>query len=161
MNGNPTQPLNEDEFLDILEYGVPASWRREFTVQGFDPVDHGLKKFVDFCTRLESCEPSEGEAKGEKPSKAKTAGKRKAEVSTMPTSSAGKKKKFYCEMHGRNNTHDTDNCFELNRRKKRAKLESSRSGKDKVSCKDLNAFVKAKVTAALNKAKKKQKKEKE
>eukprot|EP00957_Ditylum_brightwellii_P098658 7515625-Ditylum_brightwellii.AAC.1 len=31
MNGTPTQPLNEDELLDILEYGVPASWCREFT----------------------------------------------------------------------------------------------------------------------------------
>eukprot|EP00957_Ditylum_brightwellii_P045830 3477155-Ditylum_brightwellii.AAC.1 len=30
-NGNPTQPLDEDELLDILEYGVPASWRMEFT----------------------------------------------------------------------------------------------------------------------------------
>eukprot|EP00957_Ditylum_brightwellii_P175440 13355955-Ditylum_brightwellii.AAC.1 len=63
-------------------------------------------------------------------------------------------------MHGRNNTHDMDDCFELNRRKKHAKSELSRSGKDKVSYKDLNAFVNAKVTAALNKAKKKQKKEK-
>eukprot|EP00957_Ditylum_brightwellii_P080031 6086132-Ditylum_brightwellii.AAC.1 len=64
-------------------------------------------------------------------------------------------------MHGRTNTHDTNDCFELNRRKKHAKSESSRNGKDKVSYKDLNAFVNAKVTAALNKAKKKQKKEKE
>eukprot|EP00957_Ditylum_brightwellii_P079722 6061182-Ditylum_brightwellii.AAC.1 len=31
MNGNPTQPFNEDELLDILEHRVPASWRREFT----------------------------------------------------------------------------------------------------------------------------------
>eukprot|EP00957_Ditylum_brightwellii_P052672 3993071-Ditylum_brightwellii.AAC.1 len=30
-NGNPTQPLDKDKLLDILEYGVPASWRREFT----------------------------------------------------------------------------------------------------------------------------------
>eukprot|EP00957_Ditylum_brightwellii_P160038 12182381-Ditylum_brightwellii.AAC.1 len=42
-NGNPTQPLDADELLDILEYEVPASWRREFTVQGFDPVDQGLQ----------------------------------------------------------------------------------------------------------------------
>eukprot|EP00957_Ditylum_brightwellii_P173779 13230117-Ditylum_brightwellii.AAC.1 len=60
--------------MDILEYGVPASWRREFTIQGFDPVDQGLKKVVDFCTRLELCEPSKGKAKGEKPSKSKTRG---------------------------------------------------------------------------------------
>eukprot|EP00957_Ditylum_brightwellii_P190328 14488042-Ditylum_brightwellii.AAC.1 len=58
-NRNPTQPLDTDELLDILEFGVPASWHREFTVQGFDPVDQGLHKFVEFCTRLESCEPSE------------------------------------------------------------------------------------------------------
>eukprot|EP00957_Ditylum_brightwellii_P167792 12773070-Ditylum_brightwellii.AAC.1 len=42
-NGNPTQPLNADELLDILEYRVPAKWHRDFTVQGFDPVDQGLR----------------------------------------------------------------------------------------------------------------------
>eukprot|EP00957_Ditylum_brightwellii_P112943 8612177-Ditylum_brightwellii.AAC.1 len=74
--------------MDILEYGVFPSWRREFTVQGFDPVDQGLRKFVEFCTRLELCEPGKGELKGEKPTISKTAGKQKAKVSTTPTSSA-------------------------------------------------------------------------
>eukprot|EP00957_Ditylum_brightwellii_P098115 7475135-Ditylum_brightwellii.AAC.1 len=47
---------------------------------------------------------------------------------------------------------------------KRAKPNTSRAKADKVSYKDLNAFVNAKVTAAFNKAKKnlkKQRKEKE
>eukprot|EP00957_Ditylum_brightwellii_P128786 9824234-Ditylum_brightwellii.AAC.1 len=88
-----------DELLDILEYGVPASWHREFTVQGFDPVTQGLQKFVEFCTRLELCEPSKGKDKGKTPSKLKTAEKGKAEVLTTPTFSAGKNK-FYCKMHG-------------------------------------------------------------
>eukprot|EP00957_Ditylum_brightwellii_P100868 7687748-Ditylum_brightwellii.AAC.1 len=79
MNGNPTQPLDVDELMDILEYRVPASWCRKFMVQGFDLVDQGLQNFVQFCTRLELCEPSKGKPKGEKPSKSKTAGKRKAE----------------------------------------------------------------------------------
>eukprot|EP00957_Ditylum_brightwellii_P069435 5271915-Ditylum_brightwellii.AAC.1 len=36
----------------------------------------------------------------------------------MPTASpAGLK--FYCEMHGPNRTHNTKDCFELNRRAKR------------------------------------------
>eukprot|EP00957_Ditylum_brightwellii_P068246 5180661-Ditylum_brightwellii.AAC.1 len=43
QNGNPTQPLNANKLMDILEFGVPASWHREFTVQGFDPVDQGLR----------------------------------------------------------------------------------------------------------------------
>eukprot|EP00957_Ditylum_brightwellii_P131755 10047601-Ditylum_brightwellii.AAC.1 len=63
------QPLDKDELLDILELGVPASWRREFTVQGFDPVNQGLRKFVKFCTHLESCEPSKDKPKVEKPEK--------------------------------------------------------------------------------------------
>eukprot|EP00957_Ditylum_brightwellii_P180699 13765422-Ditylum_brightwellii.AAC.1 len=64
-------------------------------------------------------------------------------------------------MHGWNNTHETDDCFELNQRKKHGKLNMSQSGKDKVSYKDLNAFVNAKVMAALNKAKKKHKERKD
>ena len=63
------QPRDKDELLDILEFGVLASWHREFTVQGFDPVDQGLRKFVEFCTRLESCEPNEDKPKVEKPAK--------------------------------------------------------------------------------------------
>eukprot|EP00957_Ditylum_brightwellii_P141432 10775210-Ditylum_brightwellii.AAC.1 len=42
-NRNLTQPLDTDELLDILEFGIPVRWRREFTVQGFDPVDQGLR----------------------------------------------------------------------------------------------------------------------
>eukprot|EP00957_Ditylum_brightwellii_P047240 3588247-Ditylum_brightwellii.AAC.1 len=64
-------------------------------------------------------------------------------------------------MHGQNNTHNMDNFFELNQRKKHAKSDTSRSRKDKVSYKDLNTFVNAMVTATLNKTKKKQKKEME
>eukprot|EP00957_Ditylum_brightwellii_P052252 3962496-Ditylum_brightwellii.AAC.1 len=44
QTGNKIQPLNKDKTMDILEYGVPASCRREFTTQGLDSVDQGLKK---------------------------------------------------------------------------------------------------------------------
>eukprot|EP00957_Ditylum_brightwellii_P089701 6831567-Ditylum_brightwellii.AAC.1 len=70
--------------MDILEYGVPVSWRREFTVQDFDPVDQGLKNFVEFCTRLELCEPSADKPKDEKAPKPKNAGKCKADMPTKP-----------------------------------------------------------------------------
>eukprot|EP00957_Ditylum_brightwellii_P135057 10297343-Ditylum_brightwellii.AAC.1 len=80
--------------MDILEFGVPASWRREFTVQGFDPVDQGLRKFVEFCTRLELCVPSRSKPKDEPSLTSKIAGKRKAKVSTMPTTSSDERK-FY------------------------------------------------------------------
>eukprot|EP00957_Ditylum_brightwellii_P165761 12620686-Ditylum_brightwellii.AAC.1 len=66
--------------MDILEFGVPVSWHREFTVQGFDPVDQGLHKFVELCTRLELCVPSGPEPKDEPSLTSKITGKRKAKV---------------------------------------------------------------------------------
>eukprot|EP00957_Ditylum_brightwellii_P047615 3617249-Ditylum_brightwellii.AAC.1 len=61
-------------------------------------------------------------------------------------------------MHRPNMTHDTKDCFELNRRKKRAKTNTNHNGSDKVTYKDLNTFVNAKVTAALKTAKSQNKK---
>eukprot|EP00957_Ditylum_brightwellii_P159205 12117421-Ditylum_brightwellii.AAC.2 len=150
--------LDADTVLDIIEYAVSASWYREFTVQGFDPVDQGLQKFVDFCTCLELCEPSEGELKGKKPSNPKTTGKHKAKVLTTPTSPAGERK-IYCKMHGQKKTHNTEDCFELKQRAKRAKSSTNCDEADRMTYKDLNAFVNAKVTAALNKAKNSKKRE--
>eukprot|EP00957_Ditylum_brightwellii_P013131 992350-Ditylum_brightwellii.AAC.1 len=43
-NRNKIQPLDEDKLMDILEYVVPVRMRREFTIQGLDPVDQGMKK---------------------------------------------------------------------------------------------------------------------
>ena len=127
-------------------------------MQGFDPVGQGLCKFVEFCTRLELCEPSKGEPKGEKSSKPKTAGKRKAKVLTASTTSLAGQKLFYCEMHRHNRTHNTGDCFELKQHAKHAKASTSCNEADKVTYKDLNAFINTKVTVALNKAKKNQKK---
>eukprot|EP00957_Ditylum_brightwellii_P014416 1085250-Ditylum_brightwellii.AAC.1 len=161
-NRNSIQPLDKDKLLDILEYRVPVSWHREFTLQGFDPVDQGLQKFVEFCTCLESCEPSTDKPKGGKTPKSENAGKLKAEGTTS-TKPAGKRK-FYCDVHGRNRTHNTEDCFELKQHAKHAKLNTTRNKADKASYKDLNAFVNAKVTANFNKAKKNlktQRKEKE
>eukprot|EP00957_Ditylum_brightwellii_P207593 15353650-Ditylum_brightwellii.AAC.1 len=67
-------------------------------------------------------------------------------------------------MHGRNKTHDTKDCFELKQQAKRAKTNTTQNEADKVTYKDLNTFIIAKVTAAFNKDKKnlkKQRKERE
>eukprot|EP00957_Ditylum_brightwellii_P204533 15339683-Ditylum_brightwellii.AAC.1 len=63
-------------------------------------------------------------------------------------------------MHGPNRTHNTKDCFELNRRAKHTKANPSHVQTDKLAYKDLNAFVNAKVTKALKKARKKQKEKK-
>eukprot|EP00957_Ditylum_brightwellii_P154237 11737759-Ditylum_brightwellii.AAC.1 len=120
-------PLDKDKIMDILEYGVLVAWHREFTMQGFDPVDQVLKKIVEFCTRLELCKPSADKLKDENSSKSKNARKCKADTHTKPTS----EKKFYCDLHRHNKTHDTDDCYKLKQRTKRAKHGKERKDMDK------------------------------
>eukprot|EP00957_Ditylum_brightwellii_P121388 9257487-Ditylum_brightwellii.AAC.1 len=67
-------------------------------------------------------------------------------------------------MHGRNKTHNTDDCYERKWHVKRTKQGKTHKDADKVTYKDLNTFVNTKVTSDLKKAKKnikKQKKEKQ
>eukprot|EP00957_Ditylum_brightwellii_P202809 15331886-Ditylum_brightwellii.AAC.1 len=64
-------------------------------------------------------------------------------------------------MHEPNRTHSSKDCFELKQCAKCSKADMNCGRLDKVTCKDLNAFVNAKVTTALNKAKKNQKKKEE
>jgi len=44
----PTK-LEDDELLDILEFGCPNSWQRQMMLQNFDPMDHTVQEFVQFC----------------------------------------------------------------------------------------------------------------
>eukprot|EP00957_Ditylum_brightwellii_P128703 9818927-Ditylum_brightwellii.AAC.1 len=51
-------------------------------------------------------------------------------------------------------THNTKDCYELKQCDKRAKANPNQAEKGKIAYKDLNAFINAKVTAALKKAQK-------
>ena len=124
VNGVSETKLSDAEIMEILEYGVPREYRREFTVQGFDPLTQGLKKFIEFCTRLEAWETSL-----EKPIPKKAAyleefktGSRKRKAKADKEEKAGSGIRLqYCRLHGENLTHSTSECFELNRQSKRAK----------------------------------------
>eukprot|EP00957_Ditylum_brightwellii_P163859 12474373-Ditylum_brightwellii.AAC.2 len=77
---------------------------------------------MEFCVHLELCEPSTDKPKGKKPPTSENAGKRKAD--DMPTKLTGKRK-FYCNTHGRNKTHNTKDYFELKWRVKRTKTNTT------------------------------------
>eukprot|EP00957_Ditylum_brightwellii_P210258 15364748-Ditylum_brightwellii.AAC.1 len=61
----------------------------------------------------------------------------------MPTKPTGEKR-FYCDMHRRNKSHNTEDCFELKRRTKCTKPDETHKDADKKKEKQakLNAFDK-------------------
>jgi hypothetical protein len=48
--------LQDDELLDLYEFGVPTSWQKQFLVQNWDPIQHSKQEFRKFCERLEMSE---------------------------------------------------------------------------------------------------------
>ena len=65
VNGNKPQKLDDAKMIDILEYGVPYSWRQEFAIHVLYPVEEGQKNFVEFCSLLETWDkrtPEKGDA---------------------------------------------------------------------------------------------------
>ena len=148
------QSLTPDEVTDIILFGTPKSWQVEMERQGFDPLEHTIIDVVDFMENLEAAEEHsyqkvEGDKKGSKKSSQsdkKPAAKRKAE--------------FYCEHHGQNTTHDTQDCIVLKRRKQEAASGKKKSFPNKTwvrkadestsfSKKELAAFVKKTVKQAV------------
>jgi hypothetical protein len=125
INGDVNQAvgLNEDELLDLLENGIPSSWRKEMLKQGFDITEKSIQEFVEFCERLEICEattpPSQNNnnknesspSKSQKGKKGKQSYKRKDQTSDDGSPKHKKaKNSFWCMQHGENATHTTNKC---------------------------------------------------
>ena len=45
--------LDEDEIMDILDFGTPNLWQCEMAIQGFDPIDKTPDSFVQFYKHFE------------------------------------------------------------------------------------------------------------
>ena len=50
---NATQKIDEDEIVDILQFGTPNKWQSEMVHLGFDPAVANSQELVEFCERLE------------------------------------------------------------------------------------------------------------
>jgi hypothetical protein len=46
--------LQDDELLVIYEFGVPTSWKKQFLVHNWDPIQHSKQEFCEFCEWLET-----------------------------------------------------------------------------------------------------------
>ena len=131
-NGEPATALPEDEILDLLEFGVPNSWQKQFLMHQFDPQAHTIMEFVEFCERIEATEePNEGRkndkaqdtSKGKK-GEDKPKGKRKFNDDAKGNSK-------FCLVHGPG--HDSNECKLLGAEAKRLKRAFDEKNNNKPS----------------------------
>lgn len=131
--------LGADCIMDIAEYAVPATWQRQMVVHGFDPLDHTVAEFVEFCERMEFTE--ETEDTGTKSKATAKQGSNGAVTGPAKSSEKARKKKRksydnssdeeepFCELHGYGQNHKTGKCRVLlaQAKKMRANYEAKRS----------------------------------
>ena len=55
-NFNDAQKIDDEEIVDILEFGTPNKWQYEMVCMGFDSATATSQELVEFCERLEFTE---------------------------------------------------------------------------------------------------------
>ena len=55
-----TQRLTDEDFVEVIEYGIPHSWRTKMAEHGFVPVNHSLAEIIEFCNKMEYAEEMTG-----------------------------------------------------------------------------------------------------
>jgi hypothetical protein len=110
--------FTEDEFKEIILFGIPNSWQKEMDKFDFDPFMKTVTELVEFCERMEACDET-GRFKdsntGHKATKKKS---KSGKFDKNRTSGNGKK---WCDYH-ETDTHSTKDCDVLK------KLKESKSG---------------------------------
>lgn len=147
--------LEDDELLDVLEFGCPNSWQRQMLLQDFDPVGHTVQEFVRFCERVEATE-DKPEPKKKNSKSDNGSGAKKARAHARDEDSGTKKTKGSkdCMLHGTDCGHSTDQCYTLKAQAKRMKgmYEAQAPDKKKEFKKkqELHAIVAEAVEKALS-----------
>lgn len=146
VGGPEPDILSDEDVMELLEFGVPNSWRNQMTMQGFIPKQHTVQEFIEVCQRYEQVESRDGTANNQ-PSKNQTNGKNgKKRSSNGKEKSFGKKQEIVngvrmCPIH--NYSHPLQDCKVLMAQAKRMKgmyEAAGPEGRRKIKEHELNAM---------------------
>ena len=148
VGGPAPDILSDEDVMELLEFGVPNSWRNQMTMQGFIPKQHTVQEFVEVCQRYEQVESRDGTANNHAAksySNGKSGKKRSSNGKEKP---AGKKQEIMngvrmCPIH--NYAHPLQDCKVLMAQAKRMKgmyEAAGPEGRRKIKEQELNAIDK-------------------
>jgi Tfp pilus assembly protein PilE len=123
--GTDASKFSNAEVIGLLEWSLPPSWRSTFDLDGYIPTLDLKAKLIKNCEAIERNQKDTPQAKPTHKDK-----KSKSEKSWNGTKNreSGKNDK-YCSEHGKNNTHNTSDCFTLKNRKDNGQNSNEKNGK--------------------------------
>lgn len=113
--GEPIQKLDDDEVIDLMEFGVPRAWQKKMEEHDFDSTNTTIGEFLAFCERMERIEIGDDKSRHKDHPARNGSNERKRKADQNGTGKTGQigTGKHYCLLHGNNPTHDTDGCYTI------------------------------------------------
>jgi hypothetical protein len=167
-NATASDMFSDEEIVELLEWSIPQTWRTKFDLDGYVPTSFTKARLITECEILERNEPHKPTKvlpkQKEKPYKKGASPKYKEKY-------ADKKDTFYCTEHGKNPTHNTESCYTIKSRARKAtdstpltkksfrreiNLLSKRKPKEKAKILEMYAAVLQQERAKTSKQKKAQ-----
>jgi hypothetical protein len=149
-----TGKFTDDEFREIILFGLPNSWKKEMDKFDFDPFGKSVVELVEFCERMEASDET-GRHGGKENSN--EVSKEKVKFDKNKTKSHSSNSKKWCDYH-ETDTHSTEDCDVLKKLKASKSGMSGSSNPAKKQWKSKSEYDKDKAKKELNALKKKAKK---
>ncbi len=130
-NFNRDQSLQTDDLLDILLFAIPNSWVKELDRQGKDPDSMSLGDVLNTLEQIEATENGFNAPKSKDKDNKEKDSKKSSSKKNSKKKSGDSKGGFYCLYHGKNETHNTDQCKVLKAMAESAKDSKSSDGGSK------------------------------
>ena len=152
------QELEDEEIIDIIEFGIPHSWQKHMVLQGFDPIEGTQADLVAFCERHEF---TESNLEKNENNSAKNKGKNTSDSDKKPAARNSNAKGSnrngkFCTLH-QTYGHSTDECKVVKAKieEERAKYEKKGQSNTKPFSKDTKATVMSLVEKSVKASMKK------
>jgi hypothetical protein len=135
-DGDASSKFTDAELVGLLDFSLPASWRKAMDLKGYVASQHDKKSLADQCEMIERNETlikhdrhddndNNRNRKKIKIAKSKTKNK-KCGNKTVPNNG-----QYYCKKCGTNSIHNSEHCYFL----KRLAREANNNGKGKAHAK--------------------------
>jgi len=147
--------FSEEEFKEIILFGIPNSWKKDMDKFDFDPYEHTVKELVEFCERMEASDDTGNDNRGnsdESPKKKSKSSKTKFDKYSHKKKKVNGEK--WCDYH-ETDTHTTAECTVM---KKLKASKGEGNSTTKKQWKSKSDYAKDKAKKELNTLKKKAKK---
>lgn len=153
------QEIDDEEIIDIIEFGIPSSWQKNMVLQGFDPMESTLADLVAFCERHEFTESNLDKNDNDN---TKNKGKNSNDLDQKPPAKGGnvkvsnKRSDKFCDLH-QSYGHSTAECkvVQAQIKKMRSNYETGQNAGKKYPSKETKATVMSLVEKSVKASMKK------